>query len=1589
MPPRRSSRSRASVEPEQSNLKRKRTAATPDPEPVAEKENLTKRSTRGRRVSATRTTRVASQGNASLNDVVEEDEESEAETRPPKKKRASVGDSDEEEEEAQEEESPPPRRASRAKAPTSRSRASKPPSVKAEPVDPPRRSTRGGSAVPPSKPPSKRSKAVKKVVESDSEEIDVDMEDAAAQDEEDAEEQQEDEEQEEEEDVKPAKRTSRGTKSRASSRQPSAKPPSRGRKGRSKPAPVEDEKDEQEEDEPKSESPPGPTSLGPVPEVDEDDEEQMPDPEKEHDKDMSPPASLNPKISSQIPPLAQAPPEIKEDEGPRKRLVINRLVLENFKSYAGRQTIGPFHKSFSAIVGPNGSGKSNTIDALLFVFGFRANKMRQSKLSELIHHSDKYNALGHCTVEVHFQEIIDVPNSDDFEVVPGSGLIVARTATRANTSTYTVNGKSVKQTDVIALLKRRGIDLDHNRFLILQGEVESIALMKPKGGENEEGLLEYLEDIIGSNQFKEPIEQAMTELEEINATRQDKFARLRRVEKEREALLEKKEEVNDYFRACNAVAKAKSTFYQFKIDKAFQSEKVASAKLAEAKEALDAEDQQNAENVAILANLETKHATRLNDYQEFKKEVEEAGKSFNKKRADKSKAEELRKGASSKLKKIKKSISEDNAKLTEAERLLEDSNLKAAKHREELQVEEKKMVVEEKELANITNSLKGKTQPFIDQMDAKQAELAPWTAKIEAKKAEIAVASNEKSVLEQKAADLQASCQEAETMVQDLKSDQDAKIKGLGELQQQRDQFQASKSGADGRLKAAKAKLEEAQSRANIARRSVNEARASQAEGRSQDMVQRVLNQFAREKNMTGFHGCLGSLGKIADDKYDVAVTTACSTLKQMVCDRVDEAQACLEQVRRANAGRVSVIVLEKLNVSPSQMAKKATPENVPRLFDLVTPKDPKFAKAFYKGMGETLVAQDMEQATRIAFAGGQRRRVVTLAGQMIEANGTMGGGGRPQSGGMSSKFTSDAVSPDVLRKLESDSNSADEGYDAAQRTVEQLERELAELGNKNYDMECDKLRMDIDSGKRRITDAEKRWKGLLAQNKPDAASQARIKKLESDIEKFERDLVKLQDQSSSIDAAIKKLHEKIMEIGGSRLQMQQHKVESCKFQINLLGSQITDADVAASKAQSDIARYSKSLADHQKALGPAEADLEEIQSNLEELDADLERMETTVEQAKVEEETRAAKVEKSKQKLDQVMEVVNAFKKQQAILQNAVNDKEKEVAAIEAEMQSWSRKHAELILEDEGEDEEEDDGDGEGSDRKPSEPPADEGEGEEEEEESPKPQEDPDKEPEDAPMGEAQKGKEGAVMYDEQGFRIWTGGELRQRTERQLKGHIEVAEDNLKAMAVPDVTIRAQFKEVEKEYQRRIADSAAANEQRDAKKAECEALRKQRSEMFMTGYNLISSKVREMYQMITLGGNATLELVDNLDPFSEGIVFSVMPPKKSWKNITNLSGGEKTLSSLALVFALHVYKPTPLYFMDEIDAALDFRNVSIVANYIKDRTKNAQFIIISLRNNMFELSNRLIGIYKTSNVTHSLSIANPAGQASVASQVE
>jgi structural maintenance of chromosome 4 len=90
-----------------------------------------------------------------------------------------------------------------------------------------------------------------------------------------------------------------------------------------------------------------------------------------------------------------------------RRLMIEKLVLENFKSYYGKVEIGPLHKCFTTVVGPNGSGKSNLIEALLFVFAKRASKMRLKRLGELVHNSTLHKDVQSTTVSVHFQEIIE------------------------------------------------------------------------------------------------------------------------------------------------------------------------------------------------------------------------------------------------------------------------------------------------------------------------------------------------------------------------------------------------------------------------------------------------------------------------------------------------------------------------------------------------------------------------------------------------------------------------------------------------------------------------------------------------------------------------------------------------------------------------------------------------------------------------------------------------------------------------------------------------------------------------------------------------------------------------------------------------------------------------------------------------------------------------------------------------------------------------------------------------------------------------------------------------------------------------------
>lgn len=146
--------------------------------------------------------------------------------------------------------------------------------------------------------------------------------------------------------------------------------------------------------------------------------------------------------------------------------------------------------------------------------------------------------------------------------------------------------------------------------------------------------------------------------------------------------------------------------------------------------------------------------------------------------------------------------------------------------------------------------------------------------------------------------------------------------------------------------------------------------------------------------------------------------------------------------------------------------------------------------------------------------------------------------------------------------------------------------------------------------------------------------------------------------------------------------------------------------------------------------------------------------------------------------------------------------------------------------------------------------------------------------------------------------------------------------------------------------------------------------MRQDRIDELQQGLDTICINLREIYKRLTKGGDACLEPIDRLDPLSQGINFQVRPPNKAWRHMSKLSGGEKTLASLALLFAVHEIKPCPLYCMDEVDAALDARNVSIVSEYLmeKSSSKGCQFIVVSLREQMFKNATRMVGVFKQAN---------------------
>lgn len=894
-----------------------------------------------------------------------------------------------------------------------------------------------------------------------------------------------------------------------------------------------------------------------------------------------------------------AGPAIPEEPAEAKpRMIIQNLILTNFKSYAGKQVVGPFHASFSSVVGPNGSGKSNVIDSLLFVFGFRASKMRQGKISALIHNSAQYPDLSFCEVEVHFEQVLDLPEGGH-EVVPDSQLIVSRRAFKNNTSKYYMNKKETNFTAVGQFLRDRGIDLDHKRFLILQGEVESIAQMKAKAtSEHDEGLLEYLEDIIGTSKYKTPIDEAATELETLNDVCVEKNNRVSHVEREKAALEDKKNKALAYIRDENELSQKQSALYQIYIDECANNVRVTEEAILQMQELLNMELEKHEGNESGIKELEKLYKRGVREYETMEKEVQGLMKEMAKYDKEGVKFEEKKKFLLGKQKKLEKTMQTSRLAASECQSLVEKYTDDIERKTKETTQLEQEMQVEEKELNSIRESLKGKTQGLSDQIAAKQKSLEPWNEKINKKQSAVAVAQSELDILRERSNAGAVSLEEAQGKIGTIEETLHAKQNDLEERQAQKETLEAEVEKLKSDLKKYVAREPEVRQHVSSARQKADEARVSLASTQNRGSVLTGLMRLKESGRIDGFHGRLGNLGTI-DEKYDVAISTACPALDNMVVETVEVGQQCIDYLRKNNLGRANFILLDRL--PRRDMSTIYTPESVPRLFDLVKPKDDKFAPAFYSVMQNTLVAKDLEQANRIAY-GARRWRVVTLDGQLIDVSGTMSGGGtRVARGGMSSKQVADTTKEQVTR-LEADLEDLERKFQHFQEKQRHVESQMRDKTEEipRVETKIQKIMIEIESAKRSLADAQRRVKELSAAHKPSKADESQATALEEQIEAMNEEIEDLNNQKSGIEEEISELQSKIMEVGGVRLRGQKAKVDGLKEQISMLAEEISNAEVQKSKNEKLINKHTKARDGSENELAQIAADLEKIEVDVE-----------------------------------------------------------------------------------------------------------------------------------------------------------------------------------------------------------------------------------------------------------------------------------------------------------------------------------------------------------------------------------------------------
>lgn len=1156
------------------------------------------------------------------------------------------------------------------------------------------------------------------------------------------------------------------------------------------------------------------------------------------------------------------------------------------------------------------------MDAVSFVMGEKTSLLRVKRLSDLIHGASINKPVSRSASVTATFVLEDMTEKRFQRSVIGQS------------SEHKIDGQSVSISHYLAELEKLGINVKAKNFLVFQGAVESIAMKNPK----ERTAL--FEEISGSGVLKEQYEACRAEVNRADEEAQFSYQKKKGVAAERKEAKFEKEEAEKYTRLKEELQEQKielQLFHLYHNEKEIQSME---EDLQYKQQELTKVEKKRQKVEEGLKEKKKEAGTAQREVAKIEQEIREVEAEISKKRPTFIKAKERVTHTQKKLESALKT-------LEQARKAHEAHQADIRKLEEELkQIEEQKAVWEQ----SAGHGHSGRADVHLEEAQIREYEQLKMKASRQAarylqeldsvnreQKADQDRLDNEnrkKGEIENKHRQKGHERAEAMKRVDKLNEHIRSSEQALEEQRRLRAELQADVGECRGRAAELQAQLEEVAAQ-------LGDARIDKHEEARRRKKQEIVESFKRD--IPGVYDRMINMCQPTHKRYNVAITKVLGKyMEAIVVDTEKTARRCIQVLKEKMLEPETFLPLDYIQAKPlrERLRDIREPKNVKLLFDVLRFEPAAIHRAVLFVTNNALVCETPEDASRVAYdldrTKNSRYDALALDGTFYQKSGIISGG-----------------SLDLARKAK---RWDEKHLSQLKAKKEKLTEELRESMKKS------RKESELTTVDSQIRGLESRLKYAITDRD---TTLKQIKTLDAEIAELERKIEMFGPQVEDIERTIRARDAKIQEI-----KENMNNVEDVVFRGFC-------RDIGVANIRQYEERELRAQQERAKRRMEYEAQIDRIASNLEfERSRDTQKNVTRWERAAqdAEDELEGGRQAEAKQRadidaelsrcedlkgarsaakaaLDKAEADVDKARKELSSVQKEIQSVQKQIASIEARIESRrSERHNILrqckiddiiipLLEGSLDD-----------------------------------TADTESDPSSLSTSEQYR-RESRIRVDYSSLsdtlkELEVNDEIKRKADK-LQKSINSLQNTVDKIQAPNMRAMQKLNEVREKVNATNEAFVAARKRAHKAKLAFEKVKKERHDKFMDCFEHVANEIDAIYKALAMNQSAQAFLgpENPEEPYLDGINYNCVAPGKRFQPMSNLSGGEKTVAALALLFAIHSYQPAPFFLLDEIDAALDNTNIGKVASYIRSKKGCLQTIVISLKEEFYGCSDALVGI--------------------------